>query len=322
MKRAFAFASSVVGLAAFAYALHVIGLASVRQALERIGWGFAIVLLISGVREATKAAAWAQALTSPHRLSLRAAFGARLAGEALGALVPMGFLIGEPAKAQHVDDQLPFAAAFTGLLLDSAFYAASIAVLAVATLVIVAPWRVTLASVSVGAALAAGAARLPVWTRVAHAAAPLRRFVVEQPRRASTVAVLQAAYHALGIAEAYVVLVCLSPAGATWMTAAAFEVLNRGVTMAFKMVPMRVGVDEASAGLMATHLAIGAATGVMLALVRKLRVLFWTAVGLMVIALRTFRRWAPARSRCAVAFEEIAENRTVLTAHSLPSLRP
>ncbi len=322
MKRAFAVASSVVGAAAFAYALHVIGVASVKQALARIGWGFALVLLISGLREAAKAAAWTQALTAPHRLSLRDAFRARLAGEALGALVPMGFIVGEPTKAQHVDDHLPFATAFTALMLDSAFYGASLAVLAGVTLLIVATWRVTAAVVVAGAALAAGAAFLPVWTRVAHAVDPLRRFVVQHPRRASMVAALQATYHALGIAEAYVILGFLNPTGTTWMTAAAFEVLNRGVTIVFKMVPMRVGVDEASAGLMATHLAIGPSTGVMLALVRKLRVLFWTAVGLMVIALRAIRRWAPARSCCTATLEEITENRTVLAAHSLPSLRP
>ncbi len=322
MKRAIAIASTVFGVAAFAYALRVIGLDSVGQALGRLGWGLAIVLLVSGVRELAKAAAWTQTVTGPNRLSLPDAFRARLAGEALGALVPMGFLVGEPTKAQHVDDRLPFATAFNALMLEYVFYAASLAVMAGVTLVVVAPWPVTLGAVAAGAVAAAGAVSLPASTRVARAVDALRRFVRDDPRRAATVAALQATYHALGIAEAYVVLSFLTPGGTTWTTAAAFEVLNRGVTIVFKMVPMRVGVDEASAGLMATHLAIGPATGVMLALVRKLRVLFWTAVGLLVIAVRAIRRWAPTHSGCAATFEEIAEKTTILTAHSLPSLRP
>ena len=316
MKRAIAVGSSLFGVGAFAYTLHVIGLTTVRQALGRVGWGFAAILLIAGLRELAKAAAWTQTLADPHRLPLFDAFRARLAGEALTSLVPMGFLIGEPTKAQHVGDRVPFAAAFNALVLEYAFYGLSLVVLAGIALVVAAPWRVTLAAVAVGVIL------LPALKPMRRAAEPFRRFAVQEPMRSSKVAGLQAIYHALGIAETYIALSWLNPAGTTWAAAAAFELLNRGVTIAFKMVPMRVGVDEASAGLMATHLAIGTATGVMLALVRKLRVLFWTAVGLAVIALRTFRRWAPARSRCAAAFEEIAENRTVLTAHSLPSLRP
>jgi hypothetical protein len=58
------------------------------------------------------------------------------------------------------------------------------------------------------------------------------------------------------------------------------ETMNRGVTIVFKMLPLRVGVDEAAAALVTTRLSLGSATGVMLALVRKLRMLFWAALGL------------------------------------------
>jgi hypothetical protein len=312
VKRAIAVASSVAGIAAFAYALSVIGVASVDQALKRVGWGFAAILLISGLREMAKAAAWTQTLTGTARLSVFHAFRARMAGEALGALLPMGFLIGEPTKARYVDDRMPFATAFSALMLEFAFYGVSLAVLAALALAVVAPWPVTLAAIVVGAVV------LPALTPVRRAAEPLRRFVVQEPMRASTIAALQAAYHALAIVETYIVLGFLNPAGATWTAAAAFEVLNRGVVIAFKMVPMRVGVDEASAALMATHLAIAPATGVMLALVRKLRVLCWTAVGLLAIAVRAFRRWAPARSWRGDRLEEITQNTRILTARSLP----
>jgi hypothetical protein len=293
VKRAIAVGSSVVGAAAFAYTLSAIGITNVREAMARVGWGFAAILLMSSVREVAKAAAWAQTFTDTHRLSLVDAFRARLAGEALSTLVPMGFVVGEPTKAQYVDHCMPFDTAFKGLLLEFAFYTASLALFAVVALILFVPNKVVLVAAIVGVGI------LAVVRPVRRALAPVRRFVIAQPLRACTIGALEAAYHALGLAETYLILRFLFPVGATWTAAIAFETINRGVTMAFKMVPLRIGIDEASAALIANHLAIGPSIGVMLALVRKLRVLFWTVPGLLAIALRTFRRCAPAR-KCAV----------------------
>ena len=294
MKRTIAVGSSVLGAAIFAYTLSTIGFTSVQQAVARIGWGFAAILLMSSVREVAKAAAWSQTFTGTHRLPLVDAFRARLAGEALTTLVPMGFVIGEPTKAHYVDDHMPFTTAFNGLLLEFAFYSASLALLAIVGLIVLVPNRVVLA------AAVAGVGILPLVMPVRRALAPVRRFVSDWPLRACTIGALEITYHALGFAETYMILRFLNPDGATWTAVVAFEVINRGVTIVFKMVPMRVGVDEASAALLATRLAIGPSTGVMVALVRKLRVLFWTALGLMAIAVRTFRRCVLAR-KCAVA---------------------
>jgi len=300
VKRAIAVGSSVVGAAAFAYTLSAIGITNVRQAMAGIGWGFAAILLISSVREVAKAAAWAQTFTGPHRLSLIDAFRARLAGEALSTLVPMGFVVGEPTKAQYVDDCMPFDTAFKGLLLEFAFYTASLALFAVVALILFVPNKVVLVAAIVGVGILAAVGP------VRRVLAPVRRFVIAQPLRACTIGALEAAYHALGLAETYMILRFLHPAGATWTAAVAFEAINRGVTMAFKMVPLRVGIDEAGAALIANHLAIGPSTGVMLALVRKLRVLFWTAPGLLAIAVRTFRRCAPARKHGVVKLQKPA----------------
>jgi hypothetical protein len=49
-------------------------------------------------------------------------------------------------------------------------------------------------------------------------------------------------------------------------------------------VPFRVGVDEALTGALAPALAVAAAVGVTLAIVRKVRNLFWAAIGLMLMA--------------------------------------
>ena len=73
--------------------------------------------------------AWTHTIEGPVRLSFRDAFRARLAGEALNALLPMGMLVGEPMKAEHVGHRLPFATAFTALAVELAFYGVSLVLL-------------------------------------------------------------------------------------------------------------------------------------------------------------------------------------------------
>ncbi len=72
-----------------------------------------------------------------------------------------------------------------------------------------------------------------------------------------------------------------------------FESLNRLVTIVFKFVPFRIGVDEALSGAAAPLLALNPAAGVTLAVVRKVRNLFWTGVGLAIIAAHPVRAGRP-----------------------------
>jgi hypothetical protein len=281
VKRTIIAASTAAGAAAFAYSVSTLGLAHIREGLVRLGWGFGVIVALSGLREVARAAAWTRTLDATDRLPLVDALRARLAGEALNTLLPMGFLVGEPTKARHVADRLPFATAFASLMIELAFYTASLALLFGSAALLVLPPAATIATVVLGAAV------VPALKRTWHTVEPLRRFAVTQPSRASTIFALEASYHLLGIVETYVVLLCVTPGGAAWTSALLLETMNRGVTIVFKMLPMRVGVDEAAAALVTTRLSLGSTTGVMLALVRKLRMLFWAAVGLAFMRVRT-----------------------------------
>jgi hypothetical protein len=84
--------------------------------------------------------------------------------------------------------------------------------------------------------------------------------------------------------EVYVTLALINPHHVTWASAVALETVSRAVTIVFKMLPMRVGVDETSAAIFADRLDLGASTGIALALVRKVRMLVWSAVGLSLLA--------------------------------------
>jgi hypothetical protein len=74
------------------------------------------------------------------------------------------------------------------------------------------------------------------------------------------------------------------PGGPSIGEALVFAALDRAVVVLFKFVPFRIGIDEASSGVMAALLGWPAAAGVALAIVKKVRSVVWTGVGLLLIA--------------------------------------
>ncbi len=110
-------------------------------------------------------------------------------------------------------------------------------------------------------------------------------FSAGHPARLWRVFALDLGFHALAVVEVFLTLGwLLGDRSPTLAQAIVFEALNRVVTVAFKFVPFRIGVDEALSGAIAPLLALNPAAGVALAVVRKIRSLFWAGVGLMLVA--------------------------------------
>jgi hypothetical protein len=87
--------------------------------------------------------------------------------------------------------------------------------------------------------------------------------------------------------EVWLTLVLLLGASAPGLlTAFILEVVNRTIMVLFKFVPLRIGVDEAGTELLARTLGLGAGVGVTMAIVRKVRMLVWTAVGVALLVRR------------------------------------
>ncbi len=99
-----------------------------------------------------------------------------------------------------------------------------------------------------------------------------------------TAAAWQVAFHLGAILEVWVILLALSGGTATLAEAFVLESAGRLVIVLFKVIPFRMGVDEAGAAVVAVALGLPASYGVALALIRKLRILVWNAVGLVVLA--------------------------------------
>ena len=82
-------------------------------------------------------------------------------------------------------------------------------------------------------------------------------FSTDQPGRLLQVFLLDLSFHALAVFEIFLTLRwLLGDRSPTLAQAIVFEALNRVVTVAFKFVPFRVGIDEALSGGLAPVMAI------------------------------------------------------------------
>ena len=306
--------AAALGLALFVYAIRDAGVGAVADGITRLGWAFAAVVALGGLRFAARAAAWLRCLERGHRLRLRDVFPAVVAGDALGNLTPLGVIASEPAKALLLRRREPLGRTLPALAVENLFYTLS-AVLVIAgglaalPFLLQAPGRLWLTTTVVFAALAvllAGAhwvirSRVPVvsallaWLhrrgiapRLAARGAGRARAIEERmhalyPRTWSDllpVALLELAFHACAVVEIFLVLALIAPRQPTLLDAFVLESTNRLIAAVFRFVPLRIGVDEAGTGLLADLLAFGTAAGVTLAIVRKGRMLVWTALGM------------------------------------------
>jgi hypothetical protein len=126
--------------------------------------------------------------------------------------------------------------------------------------------------------------------RIRALEADIYSFASRHPGKLPLLALAEIGFHALGVAEVYVTLWLLSGAPPSLMTSFLFETASRLLTVVFKFVPLRLGVDEAGTAVFATMIGVAAKTGLSLAIVRKVRVLFWAAAGGLLLVRRGVRR--------------------------------
>jgi hypothetical protein len=323
--------SGLIGVALFAYAVTRVGREEMLGGVRRLGWGFLLICALGGFRFMARALAWMACVDGPQRLGFGRAFEAVLASDALGTLIPAGPLASEPAKVVFVSDRLPMTAAISSVAIENILYTLSAGLMIAAgavtllnTTVLQGPMRVaSTAAVAVFAVVAillvaaARTARRPVlwmadragrvpggaWlARVFRSLVDLEDrtlgFAATQPWRWVAVFGLEVCFHVLAVIEIWITLVWILPAGAqpTLLGAFVLESTNRLITVVFKFVPLRMGVDEAGSGVVAQVLALGPAAGVALAIIRKGRTLCWTAVG---VALMLLRGWTTSRELAA-----------------------
>jgi hypothetical protein len=320
-QRVLAVASALGGLLVFAYAVRRAGFDEIVDGIRRVGWGLVPILVLAGLRFVVRAEAWRLCAPPGTRLPFARAFMAFLSGDALGNVTPLGLIASEPTKAFLIRHHLATRESVTSLALDNLVYAAS-AIVMVATGVVVMLARVPLpfawqewgvvalaglAIVGAGGVYAlrsgwgAGSAPSRLRARLAATRASVLEFSAGHPTRLWRVFAMDMLFHALAVFEAYLTLAwLLGGARPTFTEALLFEALNRVMTVAFKFVPFRVGVDEMASGAFAPVLALDPAAGVSLAVIRKVRNLFWAGVGVALIGAHHGRA-VPATGRRGTA---------------------
>ena len=305
-RRLLTAAYTLVGAALFAYVVRHTGVAEILEGIQRVGWGLAAILALGGLRFMLRAACWRLCLAPGASLTYYQALAAFLAGDAVGSVTPLGLLASEPTKILLTRRHLATRESVASLAVENLIYAASAVgmvaiglavILAIVPLTIVQRWWMAAALIGV---LAAGAVALrllagtwdasrgarPRWReRLAGVRIAVVGFLAGHPGRLWRAFALDLVFHLIAVLEVFLTLQwLLGDLSPTLAQAVVFEALNRVVTVLFKFVPFRIGVDEALSGAMAPLLAVNPASGVSLAIVRKVRSLFWSAVGLGIIA--------------------------------------
>ncbi|MBA3240217.1 MAG: flippase-like domain-containing protein [Acidobacteria bacterium] len=308
---------AAVGLLLFAYFVWRAGPWEVWNNISKIGAGFLLILTLAGARFGVRAFAWTLCFEAPHRLGFVEAFKAYLIGDTAGNIVPLGIVVSEPAKAALVRERVPLVVALSAIAVENLFYMLSVALFifgGAAALLLSFPlprslrWSSegVLAGVAVFITFGIVAARRQ-WRFLSGAMEALaargvgRRFLASKREKVAAVEeriygfyarngarflpilLLESSFHLLGVMEAYLTIYLITDAPPPLLAAFLFESVNRVITMVFKFVPLRAGVDEFGTGQLARVLAFGITAGVTLAIVRKARMLFWMGVGVALL---------------------------------------
>ena len=311
-----------LGLLLFAYFVRKAGIAQIIVGIRRLGLGFLLILGISGIRQVVRSLAWMRCFESPYSLRFREALAARVMGDALGNIVPLASMaVSEPSKAAFVTNRVPLLASLSALALENIFYSLSVAIFIFSgTLVLLlafplkpalryasfATLAVTILIVPLGyliirrqwkflsgpMSLLHGRGFGPTWLektipRARTLEDRIYGFYERNGNRMLTILALEMCFHLAGVLEIYTTLWFISDIVApTLLTAFILESVNRVINIVFKFIPFRLGVDEAGTGMLAKALGFTQAIGAALAIVRKARDMFWTAIGVALMVRR------------------------------------
>ena len=288
------------------------GWGAVVQGAGSIGWWFIAVVMLGAFRMVCRTRAWMVCADDP-QLRFGDAFTAWIVSDAMGNLTPLGVLASEPTKILMVRTRMSTVTSIASVTIENVFYTVSVLVVLlsgtwlflqradvpagleqIAEVIIVAVAIIAVIGIWAVRARPAVISRLaPLVTKLAgksdapaEAIREVESRIYSVPQwpvaRIARVGLWEVAFHIAAIAEVWLILRLLVP-DITLAEAFLMESAGRFVTVAFKFVPYRLGIDEAGSGAVAAALGLAPATGVTLALVRRIRIIALNAVGLILL---------------------------------------
>jgi hypothetical protein len=308
----------LLGLLLFGYFVSRAGVGEIVSNIQRLGAGFLLILAVSSTRYILRALAWMRCVEPPHRLPFRDAFAARLMGDALGNIIPfVSVAVSEPSKAVFVKDRVPLLVGLSALAIENIFYALTVAIFifagtatllltfslpkglryasiaALITTLVIIPliyllirWQMRFLSGALGFLSKRGIVPKyidKIRPRAQSLEDRVYGFYATSQRSFLSIFLLDMCFHAAGMLEVFITLAFISPVAPTLTQAFILESVNRIINVAFKFIPLRAGVDEGGTGQVSKVLGFARDIGVTLAIVRKGRDIFWSAIGLLLI---------------------------------------
>lgn len=305
--RPLAVVATIAGVLLFIYTLQAAGPREILRQLRQIGAGFIVVLALSAVRMAVRARAWSLCVEDTEHFTFGQAFKAYVTGDAVGNVLPLGPLASEGTKALLSRRNITTPAAFSSVVLENIFYGISVAIMVmVGTLAFLLGYQPTNAALTITLSLGAVAvvsvvaawwllrseprflSRFLKHEAVRDAEDRVFRFAATRKERVGQILLLQFAFHVAAVLEIYFLLwLIIGHNERMLLMALVLGTVERLIMIAFKFVPLRLGVDHAGSGGIADVIGIGIPVGVTIATVRTARNLFWAAVGLAMLARST-----------------------------------
>ena len=310
---------TIGGIGLFGYFVYSVGFGEIVANIEKFGVaGFLVILLVYFLRICARAGAWTLSVYEPYTLRMKDTVPAVIIGEAMSSMIPLGILISGTTKAVVVRKRVPLVVGLSSVATENLFYSFTTSfflILGAATLVRTFDlddgwvWTIDIL-IAVICAVVLFLVLLVVrqWHFASETCEWLYRkgfltsllehgrlqvrlfenfiygFYRRYPKRFLPICLIESAFHLLGIFEVWFILSRIS--APDLLAAFLLESVSRLITIVFKLIPFVIGVDEAGAQFVAETVALTAGIGVTLAVIRKGRILFWTAIGLLLIVKR------------------------------------
>src|ERR1041385_6373361 len=324
-RRAFVWLQALaflLGLGLLIFVINRVGVQPLFDALLRIGFGFFVILGLSGLRHVLRTISMRAAVPPEHRrISFRNAFAARLGGEAISFLTFTGPLLGEATKVALLRKRVPLTYGVPALVVDNLLYNLSVVFFVLSgacvmlaryplppSVYLVLLGIAALAALGILIAVVAAKRRVMLMTWIIDRLAQLRLspkvilkrrhhiyhleskvydFYKHHPAAFFAMIACNLLAHASSVVEVYLALKMLG-FQPQWAQAYIIESLTKVINFAFAFVPGTIGVYEGGTEvILQKGLGFTPAAGLALALVRKAAIVCWTSLGLLVLTWRT-----------------------------------
>ena len=312
----------LLGLGLLVFVINRVGIQPLFDALVRIGFGFFIVLGLSGLRHFLRTISMRAAVPPEHRrITFRQAFAARLGGEAISFLTFTGPLLGEATKVALLRKRVPLTYGVPALVVDNLLYNLSVVFFVLSGACVMLVWYqlpppvymvllliAVVAALGILVAVVAAKRRVMMLTwvidrlgelrlspkvilkrrhHIYHLESKVYDFYKHHPTAFFVMIACNLLAHAASVLEVFLTLKMLgfSP---QWAQAYIIESLTKVINFAFAFVPGTIGVYEGGTEvILQKGLGFTPAAGLALALVRKAAIVCWTSIGLLVLTWRT-----------------------------------